>query len=459
MHERLKEVPRVDEVLEAAQEAGLVERLGRPLVLEAVRAVLEDCRASIRGGGPAPAGPAHLVEAVEERTRAWLAPRLCRVINATGIILHTGLGRAALPREAVEALARHAAGYCLLEVDRAGERTRREDPCAERLCRLTGAEAATVVNNNAGATLLALRALAAGREVLVSHGQLVEIGGSFRIPEVMEESGARLVAVGTTNRTYLGDYERAVTDRTALLLRVHASNYRVVGFTHETGIDELVGLGRRLGLPVMDDLGSGCMQELAPWGLEGEPLVSASVRAGADLVCFSGDKLLGGPQAGICLGRRETVDRLRLHPLFRALRVDKLTLAALEAVLGIYLQGEEAARSRLPVLRSIAATVEDLSREASALAAALREQLPGLELEVVEETAQVGGGSTPARELPTRCVALAHPERGAADLAAALRSGTPPVFVRVKHGRVLLDLRTLLPGDAADLVAAVAALG
>ncbi|MEW5932467.1 MAG: L-seryl-tRNA(Sec) selenium transferase [Bacillota bacterium] len=384
---------------------------------------------------------------------------LRRVYNATGVVLHTNLGRAPLAPPALEAVAAAAAGYCNLEFDlEAGERGSRYVHAVELLRLLTGAEDALVVNNNAAAVLLCLAALARDREVVVSRGELVEIGGGFRIPDVMAQSGARLVEVGTTNRTRVADYERAIGPETALLLKVHRSNFRMEGFVSEVGWPELVELGRSRGIPVMFDLGSGCLFDLAGAGVGEEPVVPRVVAQGGDLVTFSGDKLLGGPQAGIIVGRAGVVDRLRRHPLLRALRVDKMTLAALSATLVLYLEPDPAAH--IPVLASLTADPGRLRGRAERLRRLIRRRLlPGApgELGVVPARSTPGGGSLPGVELPGYAVAVRSP-RGASRLAAALRGAAVPVLGRVQGEQVLLDVRTLadaeLPG-VADQVASV----
>lgn len=452
--DRLRRIPRVDALLAHPGAQPLIAESGRELFASCLDEVLDALRARLRAGAEEPADPPAILAAVRELLAARRAPKLCRVLNATGVILHTGLGRAVLAPAALEAIAREQRGYSLLEVDReTGERSIRETPLVELLRRITGAEAATVVNNNAGATLLSLAALARDREVITSRGQLVEIGGSFRIPDVMKQSGAVLVEVGTTNKTYLSDYEAAVTDRTALLLRVHTSNYRIVGFTHFPALEELVALARRRGLLVMDDLGSGAFVDLAPFGVTDEPTVQSSVRAGADVITFSGDKLLGGPQAGLIVGRAEAVSRIRRHPLFRALRVDKLTLTALEATLKLYLDRERLFRE-LPTLRMIALSREECDRRARALAARLGD-VPGLQVEIQDDASEFGGGSVPTRQLPTRVVALRAAGLSLEALAERLRRGTPCVFARIARDRLLLDVRTLQDGEEEELAAAV----
>lgn len=452
-----RQLPQVEALLAAPDFAPLTAAHGRALVVEAVRADLDALRARLAAGQALAAGSTEVARCAERVQRSLAARTRSgypRVINATGVVLHTGLGRAPLA-EAARAALEEAAGYALLEVEReGGRRGVRDAAVSELLAEIAGAEAATVVNNNAGATLICLAALAAGRPVVVSRGQLVEIGGSYRIPDVMAQSGARLVEVGTTNRTHAADYARALDAHpdAALLLRVHTSNFKVVGFTAEVPLEELVALARARGLEVMDDLGSGCFVDLGRFGLPGEPVVQESVRLGAGLITFSGDKLLGGPQAGLVVGRRELVERVRRHPLYRALRPDKLTLAALEATLGLY-RDPQRALAGIPVLRMLTTPLPELDRRARALAAALA----GLEVEVVDAGSKVGGGSYATEELPSRAVALRPRGRGAEALAQALRDGDPPVFVRIQDGRLLLDPRTLLPGDEPALVRALRA--
>jgi L-seryl-tRNA(Ser) seleniumtransferase len=422
----LRDLPSVDELARGSAD---------PLAVAAARAVIERARAAIRAG----AEPGDLAAALEAELAAVRRPALRRVLNATGVIVHTNLGRAPLPATALERVADAARGYSNLEYDlAAGERGSRQDHVAGLLGRLTGAESAIVVNNNAGAMLLALAALAEGREVLVSRGELIEIGDGFRIPDVLARSGARLVEVGTTNRTRASDYEQAMRPETALILRVHQSNFRVVGFTELPSLADLAEVARRHQLPLIDDLGSGALVDLAD-----EPTVRASLAAGADLVCISGDKLLGGPQAGIVVGRTELVEKLRRHPLHRALRIDKLGLAALEGTLQLYLDPARALRE-VPVLRML--------REDAALVRARAERLAEATNGEVEETvARVGGGALPLAELPSFACAVEE------SLAAALRAHEPPVVGIVRDGRLLLDCRTLDDDEAGLVAAAVAA--
>jgi L-seryl-tRNA(Ser) seleniumtransferase len=439
----LRAIPKVDRLLGSPDFAPLLDRHPRAVVVEGLRKVLDQVRAEVLAGAEPEVTAAALAGRVERRLAERALPSYRRVINATGVILHTGLGRAALPQEAVAALTGTAPWAQRLEIDLpTGERGGRDEGCAALLQELTGCEAATVVNNNAGATLLILAALARGRQVVLSRGEMVEIGGSFRIPDVLEESGARLVEVGTTNRTHLEDYRRALGPDTGLLLKVHPSNYRIEGFTAEVEIEDLVALGREHGIPVVHDLGSGCLIDLARFGLPGETVLRRSVAAGADLVCCSGDKLLGGPQAGLLLGRREAVERCRRHPLFRALRPGRLIYTALEATLRLYRSGDAAALERIPVLRKLLEPEETLRRRARRLLRGLA-GLPGMDAALVPCQSQAGSGSLPARDLPSWGVRLQPLGRAVADLAADLRTGDPAVLARIQDDALLFDVRTL----------------
>jgi len=427
----------VDELAEDKRLAGAAPR---PLLVSAARSALARAREEIEAG----ADPGDLRERVELELAAAREARLRRAINATGVIVHTNLGRAPLARQALEEVSAVAGGYSNLEYDLGeGGRGSRQDHVAPILRRLTGAEAALVVNNNAAAVLLALAALAEGREVLVSRGELIEIGDGFRIPDVLARSGALLREVGTTNRTRAADYDRAIGPETALLLRVHQSNFRVVGFTEQPRLEDLVRVARAYGLPLVDDLGSGAVFASASLPLGDEPTARESLEAGVDLVCFSGDKLLGGPQAGIVLGRGELVERLRRHPLQRALRADKLTLAALEATLALYLDPDLAVRE-VPVLRMLAEPVETVRTRARRLA-----KLVGGEVEAT--VGRVGGGALPLTELPSFACAVEE------ELAPMLRDADPPVIGVVRDGRCLLDCRTVCDDEVEEVVAAVAA--
>lgn len=448
--DRRRRLPSVERLLAQMRATGVPERYGPALTLEAARDTLADARARVAAGEPVPELSA-LVQAALQRLEAAARETLVPVINATGVIIHTNLGRAPLSRDARRAMDAVAAGYSNLEYDlEAGERGSRYIHAEALLCRLTGAEAALVVNNNAGAVFLALSALARGRDVIISRGQLVEIGGGFRIPDVLRQSGARLVEVGTTNRTHLRDFQEAIGPETALLLRVHSSNFKQIGFTATVPLAEMVALAHASGVLVLDDLGSGSLLDTTRYGLAPEPMVQQSVAAGADLVTFSGDKLLGGPQAGLIVGRADLVAQLRRHPLTRALRVDKSTLAALQATLLHYVR-EEAERE-VPVWRMISMPLDVLAARAADLAAALRGR--GVPATVVRSNSTVGGGSLPGEVLPTHAVALTPPSPNA--FAAALRRGQPPVVARVADDQVLLDPRTVSPDADETLVHVVA---
>jgi L-seryl-tRNA(Ser) seleniumtransferase len=439
----------VDRLLQDPACASLLAAHPRAAVVGAVRHVLAERRAGPNGAASAQALAVEAEAYLQRASRP--APR--PVVNATGVILHTNLGRAPLSAAAREAIDAVNSGYSSLEYDLdSGARGSRHEHLTGLLRELTGAEAALAVNNNAAAVLLALATLAPGREVIISRGQLVEIGGGFRIPDVLRQSGAHLIEVGTTNRTYLTDYEEAVGPETALLLRVHASNFRVSGFVHTTELSELAALAHRRDLLLVDDLGSGSLLATEPYGLAHEPLVQESVADGADLICFSGDKLLGGPQAGILVGRADVIGRLRRHPLTRALRPDKGTIAGLHATLQHYLRGE--ATSQIPVWRMLAATVPELDQRAQAIASAIGRT--GIGVEPAQST--VGGGSLPDQTLPSRAVAIRPLQRPAQEVAVALRRLDPPVVGVIRDEHVLLDLRTVFPEQDHNLVAAVRAV-
>ncbi len=448
--ELLRELPSVDELVECAALEDERTCCDRRVIVAAAREVIEGLRRRIlsRSGGPLSSEDltAERVAAlVAARLRGWLAPSLRPAINATGIILHTGLGRALLPEAAVGEMDRIARGYSTLAIDMAtGRRGHRDDHLEALICRLTGAEAATVVNNNAAATMLILNTLAQGREVIVSRGQLVEIGGSFRMPDVMAASGAIMREVGTTNKTHLRDYEGAISDNTGAILHVHQSNYRIVGFFAEPSLEELVELGRRHRLPVIDDLGSGALVDLSRYGLEPEPMVQHSMSAGADVACFSGDKLIGGPQAGIIVGKADVIERIRRNQLARALRIGKLTIAGLQATLRLFLSPATLEQTH-PTYRMLALAVDELDARARAMAQALV-GIPA-QVEVINGHSQVGSGSVPAEELPTRLLAV-RPEAVSADrLARLLREHEPSVVTRIRHEAVLLDPRTVQPDE------------
>jgi L-seryl-tRNA(Ser) seleniumtransferase len=441
--DRLRQLPGVDQLLGDPSIRELIPSYGHRLTVTAVRETLAQVREEVRGGAPVPER-----EVLAARAAALLRERLAStlrpVVNATGVVIHTNLGRAPLSDAACAAMQAAARGYSNLEYDLlAGQRGDRTVHAECLLCELTGAEAALVVNNNAGAVLLALTGLAQRRGVLISRGQLVEIGGGFRVPDVMAQSGARLIEVGTTNRTHRRDYERALAEEedAALIFRAHHSNFRMLGFTAEVALAELVEIAQARNLPVIDDLGSGALLDTAEFGLAHEPMVQESVAAGAALVCFSGDKLLGGPQAGIVVGKAEFVDSLKYHPLTRALRCDKLCLAALQETLMHYLRDE--AIAQVPVWRMIAAPSDDLARRARRWRRLLARD--GVSAEVIDGQSTVGGGSLPGETLPTRLLALqvADPD----GVVAALRTGDPPVLARIEEDRLVLDPRTVLPEE------------
>ncbi len=452
----LRQLPSVDELLRRPALAELTRQMARAELVETVRAVLEEARAAITSGLESSWDPAAIEQRATQAVRRALAPSLHPVINATGVILHTNLGRAPLSESALAHLRATSTQYSNLEYDLAsGKRGQRDVHTATLLARMAGAEAAIVVNNNAAALLLVLNTLAKGAEVIVSRGELIEIGDGFRIPDVMSESGAILREVGTTNKTSIRDYQRAINDRTRLLLRVHPSNFKIVGFTARPSLEELVELGRRTGLPVLDDLGSGCLLDLSAHGLD-EPVARASFAAGVPLACFSGDKLLGGPQAGIIAGQRALVEKIRRNPLFRALRVDRLTIAVLEETLRAYLRGTH---DEIPTLRMIRMPLEELARRAAAFVSLLKsEGISNVEVEVRDGQSVIGGGSTPDQHLPARLVSIASPRYSAAQLEARLRKQNDgvPVIARVEDDRLVIDLRTVFPVQESALVAALA---
>ncbi len=456
----LQKLPAVETVLGQPALARALETLPRPIVVEAVRDSVNAARAVLRRNGRAEV-PSAAMLAGTAAARAHLAARpvLRRVLNATGIVLHTNLGRAPYAAPAREAVARVAEGYASLELDlETGRRGQRGTGVERWLTRLTGAEAAVVVNNGAGAVLLALSAVAAGRGVVVSRGELVEIGGSFRVPEVMEKSGARLIEVGATNRTHLRDYERAFAQHAdvAAILRVHRSNFRMQGFTRQPEIAELAALARRKRVPLIEDLGSGALADVAAFGLEHEPTVAESLKQGVDLVTFSGDKLLGAAQAGMVLGREKWMKQLRSDPLARALRLDKLALAALEATLPLYADPERAVRE-IPTLAMLATPPAVLARRARRLKAALEKRAPGIEAMIAAGAGEVGGGALPLQKLTGPVVDVRVPGKSARALEALARAAEPPIVGVIRNDRLRLDPRTLADREVPLLAAALAA--
>ncbi len=444
----LRSLPAIDQVLRQPDVQALLPEYGHALLTQAARQAVDQARQDILAGQPCPS-LAQVVAQTVQTFKLLSRPSLTPLINATGVVIHTNLGRAPLCADALAAMAAVGGGYSNLEYDlQAGERGSRYVHAEDLLCRLCGAEAALVVNNNAAAVLLALSVLARGREAIISRGQLVEIGGGFRIPDVMKQSGARLVEVGTTNRTHLRDYQQAIGPDTGLIMLAHQSNFRITGFTAQVSAAELVALGRAHGLPVYKDLGSGTLMPTERYGLVHEPTIQEVMAAGVDLVSCSGDKLLGGPQAGILLGRKDIIARLRDFPLTRALRVDKTTLAGLQATLLHYIKGD--VEQAIPIWRMIAAPLDELEHRARRWAAAW--QADGLSVRVLEGRSAVGGGSLPGETLPTWLVGIAGPPDA---LAARLRAGHPPVIARIENDLVCLDLRTVLPEQETDLLTAV----
>jgi len=447
--ERLRSLPGIDRILATDAAKHLKVGWSGAIYDDEVRALVAELRARIQDGAdPGTSTPAELAEQAGARLARRLDRGVRRCINATGVVLHTGLGRAALPAAAIEAIEREiGSGYSVVSINREeGTRIRRESAVARLLCALTGAEAATVVNNNAAATLIGLNTLAGGREAILSRGQLVEIGGSFRMPDVFVAAGVALREVGTTNRTRASDYEAAIGDQTGLLLRVHPSNFKVIGFTEEVDIAGLVELGRKHRIPVMDDLGAGALVALPP-----EPVISDSLKAGADLLTCSGDKLIGGPQSGIILGRRIWVDRVRRNPLFRTLRVDKLTLAALEATLRLFLRRDGPGADH-PTLHMLQLSLDAIAKRARTLRTRLAKDVAAVGVEIVDGYSQVGSGSLPGENLPTKLLSIAHPTLKSSAFAKRLRLSDPPIYTRIVDDKVCLDPRTLRPGDDKDIV-------
>jgi L-seryl-tRNA(Ser) seleniumtransferase len=456
MNNKFRSLPSVDQVLAHEGIRQLADNYGyaHSLLVDLAREALDNARRAIACGSPSPSLD-EIVDNVGSRLQELNTPRLRPVINASGVLLHTNLGRAPLSREATEAMNGVAISYSNLEFDlKAGRRGSRHVHVEGLLCQLTGAEASLVVNNNASGVLLGLSTLAKRKEVVVSRGQAVEIGGSFRIPDVMRQSGAHLVEVGTTNCTYAADYEQAISARTAALMRVHSSNFRLVGFVNEATLEEIMDVGRRNNITVLDDLGSGCFLDTTRFGLDPEPMVQQSVAAGVGLTFFSGDKLVGGPQAGIIVGQKQLVDKLKRHPMARAVRIDKIRLAALIATLVHYLKGE--ATTKIPVWRMIAMSLEEIERRAVLWA----DTLNGIG-KVIDGETMVGGGSLPGGTLPTKLVAISGRSRkkGGTNIAQAisarLRAMPVPVIGRISDGRLLLDPRSVLPEEDTTVLAAL----
>jgi L-seryl-tRNA(Ser) seleniumtransferase len=462
--ELLRALPSIESLLASPIASRLSTDLSRDRVRDLLRQVLDEIRQeALRDSGFRIQNSEFSLEAEIEkrlsvRAAECLAPSLRRVINATGVILHTNLGRAPLAQAAVDAINQVAANYTNLEYDLpAGQRGKRESHCRQLLIRLLGSQDAIVANNGAAAVLLVLNSLAEGGEVIVSRGELIEIGGSFRIPEVMQKSGAKLREVGTTNRTRISDYQNAINENTRLILRVHPSNYRIVGFTERPSLQEIAALSRQTGIPSFEDLGSGCLLDLAPYGVKDEPVVCESFKAGISIAAFSGDKMLGGPQAGIIAGEQALIERVRKNPLMRALRVDKLTYAGLEATLRLYERG--IAQTAVPVIRAMAMTEAEIEARAEKFKARLHKQANGrLKIVLEEGDSVVGGGSAPEVKLPTVLIALASDELSAAMLEQRLRNHTTPVITRTERDRVLIDLRTVAENEEETILEALAAI-
>jgi L-seryl-tRNA(Ser) seleniumtransferase len=454
----LARIPSVEILLHEAQSQGWAAAFPRRTLVEAVRAAVDQARDMLQKTGQSDADEETLCRAIladaRQRAEAAAGPHYRKVVNATGIILHTALGRAVLPAKALDQIAAELAGYSLLQADvSSGQRSRRDGRIEELLIQLTGAEAATVVNNNAAATSIVLNTVARGKEVIVSRGQLVEIGGSFRLPDVMAASGAKLVEVGTTNKTHARDYEGAITPETAAILRVHPSNYKISGFTAEVPLTELVRIAHGRGILVIDDVGAGALLDFSRFGFDKEPTLQESVQTGADLITASADKLIGASQAGIILGRAPLVQAVRKTPFARIVRVGKLTLTALEATLRLFLDQSQALRE-VPTLRMLCRDLADIAAQAERIAQAIAGRTAAAAVTTAEGFSQMGSGSLPTQNLATRLVAITPNSAAPGELAARLRGGRPPIFTRVHHGQVLVDPRTLLEGEEQVLVEA-----
>jgi L-seryl-tRNA(Ser) seleniumtransferase len=457
--ELLRHIPSVERLLQETEVEWFAAGIPRRIVVECVRAAVKAARKRVLSETVEEQDPESLRAAIladfRERLDAAARPHYRKVVNATGIVLHTALGRAVLPSRAIRQIQEELSGYSLVQVDvQTGGRSKRDERIEWLLQRLTGAEAATVVNNNAAATAIVLNTAAKNKEVIVSRGQLVEIGGSFRLPEVMAAAGAKLVEVGSTNKTHLRDYERAITENTAAILRVHPSNYKIVGFTSEVPLDELVKLAHAKGLIMIDDVGAGPLVDFSRFGFDKEPTLPESVATGADLITSSADKLIGGSQGGIILGRAGLIQAIRKNPLSRIVRVGKLTLAALEATLTLFLD-EATALREVPTLRMLCRPLEEIAEQAERIAQAIAQQVPGTDVAVIDGFSQMGSGSLPGQDLPTRLAAVQSPSVEAGELALRLRRHRPPVFARIHQGQVLVDPRTLLDGEEPIVVRAL----
>ena len=456
-----RNLPSVNQLLENPRLKELVDNVNHRVVVDGVRTFLDDLRVQVSAAAEDVSIPTP--QELADRIADWLEteeqPALRPVINATGVILHTGLGRAPLAPAAANAVSAIAAGYASVEVDlRDGQRGQRIRAVERLLCELTGAEAAAVVNNNAAATMLVLSAIAKNKEVIVSRGQLIEIGGSYRLPDVMECSGAKLKEVGTTNKTHPADYSNAINEETGALLRVHPSNFEVVGFTKSVSTRELADIATPHNLPVIDDIGSGALIDFSKYGLTDEPVASDSIRDGADIALFSGDKLIGGPQCGIIVGKKKYIQKILSDPLMRAMRVGKMTLAALSATLQLYRNADEAEQS-VPILQMLSTPIENLKLRAEKAAAQLGSSSKLKDITIVEDHSMLGGGSLPTQRIPTWCVSFAAAEGSISSLATAMREANPPIFGRVNKDRMLLDMRTVRPSEDIALVDSMLAIG
>ncbi len=450
----LREIPSVDRLLNHPRSEPLLARLNRDYVTQQCREILDELRSAIRHGKSISTEELEdesILSRLEKRLCLDQEPQLIRVVNATGTVLHTNLGRALLPQKAIDALYRVGGNPVNLEYDLdKGERGKREEMIEKLLLELTGSEAATAVNNNAAAVLLGLNTVANGKEVIVSRGELIEIGGSFRIPEIMAKSGAVLKEVGSTNRTHPQDYEKAIGKKSALLLKVHTSNYKIVGFSSEVSLAELVTIGKKHKIPVMEDLGSGALVDLSRYGLPKEPVVAERIALGADIITFSGDKILGGPQAGLVVGKKSWIQQMSKNPLHRALRCGKLTLAALEATLKLYQQSADIAEE-IPTLKAFTRPLREIEEMGERLLPSLKKVLgEGFGLTLEDSTAQIGSGALPTEEIPSKVIAIQHQQLGAERVALRFRSANPPILGRIKDNRFLLDLRSIF--DPADLM-------
>lgn len=464
MKNPLRNLPSVHQMLENPMIQQLVDSANHNVVVDGVRDVLDRIRDQVVNASEDFSVPttSELAEKVVSWIRKSEKPVLRPVINATGVILHTGLGRAPIAASAIEAVSEVSQGYSSLELEMAsGQRGQRVRSVSKLLCKLTGAEAAVVVNNNAAATMLTLGALGGGGEVIVSRGQLIEIGGSYRLPDVMQCSGARLREVGTTNKTRLSDYEEAICDETKAIMKVHPSNFAVVGFTKSVEIDELVALGRKNNIPIIDDIGSGALFDFSKYGVHNEPTIPESISAGADVILFSGDKLLGGPQCGIIVGKKRYIDDIMKHPMMRAMRVGKMTLAALWATLKLHRDIDQAELS-VPILQLLSTPLENLRLRAQRIAGQINNPLLA-QIDAVEDQSMLGGGSLPNERINSWCIAVEPDQektkKSLDDLASDLRKNDPPILARVQKGRILLDLRTVFPREDTDVAQALQTLG